>query len=204
MSSTLRIIQKCILAVCSCVVSAGLLFGGNAAASLARPLTLAEISKSAEIIADVTVQEVQSYWAAPAGVKAIWTRVTFLVSRSIKGNPAQSLVLNFLGGEIDGRGLAVPGTPKFAPGERYVLFCAGTDKALVCPVLGLDQGAMRVVHDNEDNVDRVFRCWGQPVNQNEKFETRVPAVAGVTTRDYLRSADTVDRFLERVRQAQTQ
>ena len=94
----------------------------------------------------------------------------------------------------------MPDVPQFSPGERYILFCAGPGKALVCPVLGLDQGAMRVVHDNESNVDRVFRHWGQPVNRNEKFETKVPVIAGATTRDYLRSADTVEQFLERVRQ----
>ena len=190
---------KGILAICNCAFLAGLPFAGSAVASLARTLSLAEITKSAEIIADVTVQNVQSYWAAPAGVKAIRTRVSFLVLQSIKGDPGRTFALDFLGGEIDGRGLRVPDLPQFSLGERYILFCAAPGKALVCPVLGLDQGAIRVVHDNENNVDRVFRHWGQPVNSNEKFETRVPLTTGTTTRDYLRSADTVGQFLERVR-----
>jgi len=186
------------------IAFAMLAFAGRSNASTARTLSFAELSKSAEIIADVTVQNVESYWATPAGVKAIRTKVTFTVNRAIKGNPGQSLALEFLGGQVGDRALAVPGLPRFSVGERFIIFSAGPDQALVCPVLGLDQGAMRVVHDTESNVDRVYRNWGQPVNENEPFETRVPVTAGVTTRDYLRSADTVERFTERVRQAVNQ
>lgn len=202
MVSTPRIVQRIrVFAVCVCAFLAGLIFTGRATASLARTMSLEQISKAAAIIAEVTVQSARPYWAAPAGTTVIRTRVSFLVLQSVKGNPGQSFTLDFLGGEIDGRGLQVPDVPQFSPGEHYILFCAGPGKALVCPVLGLTQGAMRVVHDNESGVDRVYRHWGQPVNGNEKFETRVPAVPGVTTRDYLRSADTVGQFLERVRQA---
>lgn len=196
--------SKKALALYGCILLASLGCACTSAAATARTLTLAELSASAEIIAEVTVQGAQSYWAAPGGAKAIRTRVTFVVNQAIKGSPGPSFALDFLGGTVDGRALQVPGVPRFSPGERYILFCAAPDKELVCPVLGLDQGAMRVVHDDQSNVDRVFRNWGQPVNANENFESRVPAVPGVTTRDYLRSADTVDRFLERVRQATAQ
>jgi hypothetical protein len=125
---------------CGCAFLAGLLFAGNAAASLARTLSFAEISKSAEIVADVTVQNAQSYWAAPAGVTAIRTHVSFLVLQSVKGNPDRSFTLDFLGGEVDGPGLQVPDVPQFLPWERYILFCAAPGKALVCPVLGLTGG----------------------------------------------------------------
>ena len=173
---------------------------GQAKAALARTLSLVEMGRSAEIIADVTVQNAQPYWAAPAGVKAIRTRVTFTVNQAIKGNPGSSLTLEFLGGQVGNQVLKVPGVPQFVNGERYILFSASPDRALVCPVLGLDQGALRVIHDDAGNVDRVFRSWGQPVNVSENFESRVPVAPGKTTREYLRSADTVDRFLERVRQ----
>src|SRR5690242_17355171 len=123
---------------------AGLGTAERAHASTARTLSLAEMSQSAEVVADVTVQSLQSYWAAPGGVKAIRTRVAFVVNQIIKGNPGKSLSLEFLGGQVGSQVLKVPGLPRFSPGERYILFFAGPDKALVCPVLGLDQGAMRV------------------------------------------------------------
>ncbi|HEY0789795.1 MAG TPA: hypothetical protein VGD78_01910, partial [Chthoniobacterales bacterium] len=78
------------------LASAGL--GRSTYASTARTLGLVEMAKAAEIIADVTVTNLQSYWAAPAGVKAIRTKVTFAVNQVVKGNPGQTLTLEFLGG----------------------------------------------------------------------------------------------------------
>jgi len=172
--------------------------------STALTLDLPEISQKAEIIADVTVQNLSSYWVSPAGVKSIRTRVNFTVNRMIKGTPSPTLSLEFLGGQVGDRGLKVPGVPQFAPGERYMIFSYAPDRAMVCPILGLDQGILRIVHDNESNVDRVFRHWGQPASEKQDFKSRIPAAQGITTREYLRSADTVDRFVERVRQSLNQ
>jgi hypothetical protein len=160
---------------------------------------LHEISRAAEVIADVTVQAVTPYWATPSGAEAFRTKVIFKVNRAVKGNPGPTLTLVFLGGEVGERALKIPGVPEFEVGGRYVLFSESPDKAVVCPLLGMDQGALRVVHDKESDADRVFRHWGQPVNASEPFESHKPVIAGITTRDYLRTADTVDRFLERVR-----
>ena len=167
-------------------------------------LDLPEISQKAEIIADVTVQNLTSYWASPVGVKSIRTRVNFTVNQMVKGTPSPTLSLEFLGGQVGDRGLKVPGVPRFAPGERYLIFSYAPDKAMVCPILGFDQGALRIVHDDESNVNRVFRHWGQPVSEQQDFKSRMPATQGITTREYLRSADTVDRFVERVRQSLNQ
>ncbi len=165
-----------------------------------RTLDLPQIAQQADVIVDATVQTVNSYWVAPAGVKSIRTRVNFTVNAMIKGPPTPSLSLEFLGGEVGDRGLRVPGVPKFAVGERYILFSNSPEKSMVSPVVGMEQGALRVVHDSESQVDRVYRYWGQPVSAQVDFKSRVPATAGATTRTDLRSADTVDQFAGRVRQ----
>ncbi len=185
---------------CVCI----LLASSSAFGSTALTLDLPELAQRAEIIADVTAQSLSSYWVSPAGAKSIRTRVNFTVNRMIKGTPAPTLSLEFLGGAVGNRGLKVAGIPQFAPNERYVIFSYAPDKTVICPILGLDQGALRVVHDNEGNVDRVFRFWGQPVSEQERFTSRMPAATGLTTRDYLRSADTVDRFIERIHQITNQ
>lgn len=160
--------------------------------------------QQAEIIADVTVQNVSSYWVSPAGQKSIRTRVNFTVNRMIKGNQAPTFSLEFLGGEVGDRALKVNGVPKFTPGERCVIFSYGPDKPMVCPILGLDQGVLRVVHDDQSNVDRVFRAWGQPVSVKEDFMSRIPVTNGTATRAYLRSAETIEEFGQRVRQSLNQ
>jgi hypothetical protein len=179
------------------------LFWSNTSAlcSSARPLDLPSLTSEAEVIADVTVQNTVSYWSAPAGVKSIHTRVNFTVNKIVKGTPPPTLSLEFLGGEVGNKVLKVPGVPQFVVGERYLIFSSGPDKAMVSPILGLDQGAMRIVHDDKNNVDRVYRHWGQPVSAQENFKLRMPVVKGAGTQTYLRSADTVDRFIERIRQS---
>jgi hypothetical protein len=166
--------------------------------SSAIPLSLRQITQSAAIIADATVQSINSYWATPSGAQTLRTKVTFTVNQALKGNPGSTFTLEFLGGTVGEQSLTVEGVPQFQPGERYIIFSESPDKAVVCPILGVDQGALRVIHDLESNVDRVFRHWGQPVNAQENFASRSPAVAGVTTRDYLRMAETVQQFLARV------
>jgi hypothetical protein len=166
--------------------------------STSRTLDLPEITQQADIIADVTVQNLSSYWSSPGGAKSIKTRVNFSVTRVLKGNATSTLSLEFLGGKVADRGLKVPGLPQFAIGERYILFSYGPEKAMISPIVGMDQGALRVIHDTESNSDRVYRHWGQPVSEQEDFKSRVPATAGVTTRPYLRSADSVDQFAQRL------
>jgi hypothetical protein len=166
-------------------------------ASSARTLDLPEIAHQAEVIADVTVQKLTSYWSTPGGVRSIHTRVDFSVNRVIKGSVASTISLEFLGGEVQNRGLKVPGVPQFSVGERFIIFSHAPGLPFVSPIVGLDQGSLRVVHDSESNVDRVFRHWGQPVSEQEDFKSRVP-VSPATDRNYLRSANTVDHFAERV------
>jgi len=79
-----------------------------------------------------------------------------------------------------------------------ILFSYGPDKSFVSPVIGFDQGALRVIKDQQNNVDRVYRWWGQPVNESQPFNSRVQVFAGTTTTEQLRAANSVEEFLQRV------
>lgn len=194
---TKRKTQK-VLAACVVAAAASLSLP-QAHGSSALPLSLRQIAQSAAIIADATVQSVNAFWATPSGAETLRTKVTFKVNQALKGDPGPTFTLEFLGGTVGEQSLTVEGVPQFQPGERYIIFSDFPDKAVVCPILGLDQGALRVVHDQESNVDRVFRHWGQPVSAQQDFSSRSPVIPGLTTRDYLRTADTVQQFLNRVR-----
>ena len=164
-----------------------------------KQLDLPELAQQAEIIADVTVTGIQCYWVSPAGAKAIHTRVTFsLNSAPLKGQVTSPFTLDFLGGTIGNHRMEVSGMPKLQVGDRLILFSYGPDKTFVSPVIGLDQGALRVIRDQKNNVDRVYRWWGQPVNESQPFNSRVPVSAGTTTAEQLPTANTVEAFLQRV------
>jgi hypothetical protein len=76
----LRITQNTMAVVWGFALLASVGVLRRADASTARTLSLTEMSQSAEIIADVTVQNVRSYWAAPGEVKAIRTKVAVTVN----------------------------------------------------------------------------------------------------------------------------
>jgi hypothetical protein len=169
----------------------------NNQATTVRQLDLSELAQQAEVIADVTVTGLQSYWASPAGGKAIHTRVTFsLNSAPLKGQVGSPFTLDFLGGTVGNRRMEVSGMPKPQVGDRVILFSYGPDKTFVSPVIGFDQGALRVIRDQQNNVDRVYRWWGQPVNESQPFNSRLPVSA--ETAEQLRAANSVDEFLQRV------
>ena len=166
----------------------------NSQATTVRQLDLPELAQQAEVIADVTVSGIESFWASPAGGKAIHTRVTFsLNSAPLKGQVTSPFTLDFLGGTIGNHRMEVSGMPKLQVGDRLILFSYGPDKTFVSPVIGFDQGALRVIRDQQNNVDRVYRWWGQPVNESQPFNSRVPVSAETTT-----AANTVPEFLQRV------
>jgi len=171
----------------------------NSQATTVKQLDLPELAQQAEIIADVTVAAVQSYWASPAGAKAIHTRVTFsLNSAPLKGQVTSPFTLDFLGGTVGNHRMEVSGMPKLQVGDRLILFSYGPDKTFVSPLIGLDQGALRVIRDQQNNVDRVYRWWGQPVNESQPFNSRAPVSAGATTAEQLSTANSVEEFLQRV------
>jgi hypothetical protein len=166
-----------------------------------RSLDLPEIVQQAEIIADVTVTNIEPYWASPVDVKAIRTKVTFALNRpALKGQVSSPFSLEFLGGTVGNRRIVVSGMPLLQIGQRVIIFSHGPDKAFVSPLIGMDQGILRVVHDDQNSIDRVYRWWGQAVNESKSFKERI-FVTGSTAQE---SANSVEEFLRQVRQIQGQ
>jgi len=168
-------------------------------ATTVRALDLPELVQRAEVIADVTVTATASFLVSPTGGKAIQTRVTFtLNSIPLKGQVTSPFTLNFLGGTVGTHRMEVSGMPKFQVGDRLILFSYGPDKTFVSPVIGFDQGALRVIRDQQNNVDRVYRWWGQPVNELQPFTLRAPASSESATAEQLPTANSVEEFMRRI------
>jgi hypothetical protein len=170
-----------------------------AQATTVRPLDLPELVQRAEVIADVTVTATVSYLVSPTGGKPIQTRVTFtLNSAPLKGQVTSPFTLNFLGGTVGTHRMEVSGMPKFQVGDRLILFSYGPDKTFVSPVIGFDQGALRVIRDQQNKVDRVYRWWGQPVNGSQPFTSRTPASSESATAEQLQTANSVEEFMRKI------
>jgi hypothetical protein len=139
-------------------------------ASTVHSFDLKQMSQQAQFIVEATVTQAQSYWASPAGVKAIRTKVTFSPNATpLKGHVPSPFTLDFSGGKVNGVALEVTGIPEFKPGDHLILFAYDPLQPYVCATVGLTQGVIRILKDQNDNTSRVYRYWGQPINENEPF-----------------------------------
>lgn len=111
-----------------------------AAASIARALSLDELSARAELVVLGRVTGQQARWTRDH--RRLVTRVTVAVEERWKGDaPAEITVLR-PGGELDGLGQEVLGEPRFETGERVVLFLV--ERGDFYRAVGMAQGAFRV------------------------------------------------------------
>jgi hypothetical protein len=164
--------------------------------TVVKPLELDEMIQLSDFIADVTVLKSESFKADPIVPTKIKTRVYFQVNQTIKGSPSATFHLDFPGGTVGQITRGVEGIPKFQTGQRLIVF-GRNDPHAFSPLVGMEQGALQVIHDDQSNVDRVYRWWGQPVNESEAFSSKKP-VSAQTEADYLRSAEAVQAFTQRV------
>jgi hypothetical protein len=171
----------------------------GAGATTVRPLDLPDLVNKAEVIADVTVTKTEPYVYYAQDGRSVHTRVTFKVnSQPIKGNVSSPLVLDFLGGSVGYLKMAVSGVPQLQVGQRLIIFSHASNDFYVSPFIGLDQGVLRVIHDETTGSDRVLRWWGQPVSENEPMALR-QVTAQRSETEAAQASERLEHFLERVR-----
>lgn len=131
------------------------MFASAAIASSVVPMSVATMADHAGQVITGDVVALRSYWIDEP--RRIETEVTFAGVTYLKGAPADAdgtFTLRVPGGTIGDLQMRIEGAPRFAAGETWLLFLLPTYKTF--PVVGIDQGAYRVVHD-ADGVDRVHR-----------------------------------------------
>jgi hypothetical protein len=130
----------------------------------------------------------------------IVTDVYFRIEKVLKGTPASTLILQFLGGQVGDLGFRVDGVPSFARGDRDVLF-AITAAPLVSPIVGMMHGRVRITADaaTRQDIVRVFdgtllrdvRVLGSTANQrtqNERPAMTLSAFESAVTSEVARQA----------------
>jgi hypothetical protein len=88
--------------------------------------------------------------------------VTFDVERVIKGRLGLVTELTFLGGTVGNLRMEVVDMPRFARGDRDLLFVSSLVNA-ASPLVGFAHGRLRLEHDPVDGLDRVRTHDGRPI-----------------------------------------
>jgi hypothetical protein len=154
------------------------LFSTAAVATTVLEQTFPDLVHQAEVVAVGTVTGIQEQWDATR--QAPITKVTFTNLTVLKGEPGtESLTLEFLGGHFpDGRAFVVSGVPRFAIGEKTVVFSAGNQRDF-CPLVGIWQGLLRVTFDPHRGEEVVKDNFQVPILglQGDKFLKLTPEVS---------------------------
>jgi hypothetical protein len=133
-----------------------------AKASLIVPRSIEDMAHDAHFIFAGTVSGVSSQWNSQHTM--IVTKVGFQDISAVKGTARDHVELVVAGGKVGEDEEAREGQPSFAPGTRFILFCAsdtdlGSERNYYIPILGLYDGSfsvgssfrtgLKVVHDSE-------------------------------------------------------
>lgn len=159
-----RIAVMCALALC-CALPAH--------ATTYLPVTFDELVTKADVIFVGQVVDVRPYALETRDGEIIKTRVTFSVSDPLYGTSSLVEVVDFLGGELNGVGMAVADMPTFAVGDRRVMFMRR--ERSINPIVGFTQGLLRVTRD-VNGVDRISTLDGAALSTTESIGTRASGV----------------------------
>ncbi len=135
--------------------------GARVRASSVVPMAVSEMADHAAAVVMGRVVSIEPRWAE--NPRRIESTITFEQVEYLKGtvdDDAATLSLVVPGGEIDGVQMRIGCAPTFEVGGQYLLFVLPQYKTH--PVVGLWQGAFRVVED-EAGVARVFDAGGRGV-----------------------------------------
>ncbi len=144
------------------------------------PRDLDQLVQRADTVFKGEVIAKQARWAGDTPeTRHIATRVTFRVRETYKGNAVPVATLEFAGGTVDGKTLAVPGVPQFSVGQVAVLFVVGQGRQF-CPLVGIAQGRFHVVKDAATGTERILTDDGGPLVSTAEIgqvdETGAPRV----------------------------
>ncbi len=97
----------------------------------------------------------------PVHPKMVWTTARFIGVSTMRVNvpgtaPTDgTLALHFLGGSVGNLHMLVCDMPRFKAGERYVLFLVNDGVRYLTPLVGGDQGMLKVLHDPATGTDHI-------------------------------------------------
>ena len=143
------------------------------------PPTFDELVVRAELIFQGSVTNVRSQWVGEGADRHITSYITFKVEDALKGAPGTSYTIQMLGGTVDSETMEVSDSPKFAVGDRDILFVEQNGRQFV-PLVGIMHGRFRVQREAKTGRDIVATNDGVGLSNPEEL--------GKTANPFLRNA----------------
>jgi hypothetical protein len=132
------------------------------------PPTFDDLVGKAELIFQGAVTNVRSQWVGEGAQRHIASYVTFQVEDALKGSPGASYTIQMLGGTVDGETMEVADSPKFAVGDRDILFVERNGQQFI-PLVGIMHGRFRVQRDAQTGREIVATSEGNRLTDPERL-----------------------------------
>jgi len=116
----------------------GVFAGG---ATVVPRLSLEEMVVRSEVIVSGRVTRTWAAWDSRH--QLIWTHNEMLVEDTVKGRSTDKVVVSEPGGEVDGLGMQIAGTPRYALGERVMVFLERMPNGYL-RTMGMGQGKLSI------------------------------------------------------------
>ena len=178
-----------------------------AVVSVARATTViapdfASLVSGADFVVRAVVKSVTSeYRTTPQG-KAIFTKVELHVLESITGTPPQPLVLQLLGGTVDGVTMHVDGAPLFHVGDEDILFVQNNGHQFY-PLVGIMHGKYPVKRDPRTGAAYVARSNGVPLYDEKDVKQEMGSAATAQAQHAGQQPLTPETFATKIRASQS-
>ena len=142
----------------------------TATATTVKPMTIEQLTEEASTVVEGQAAESWSTWNAQHSLIYTFTRIR--VTKSLKGQSADTVLLKQLGGTANGYTQHVAGVNAMKPGDTSVLFLrpsGANDGTMV--IVGLMQGNFRIARE---------AATGSTVVNNGVDDVHQPSSSGVT------------------------
>jgi len=158
-----------------------------AGASTFLAISRGELVAQSDAIVQGTVVKVNSFWSESGRV--IVSEAMIQVEEKIRGNAPSVVIVRTYGGEVGDIRVDAPGFPKFATGERVLVFL--TNAGATAEVTAYSQGQYRIMRDKA-GVEMAVPAIGQNVRLLNRDGSVAPAPKAMrldTFKQMLRNAD---------------
>ena len=155
--------------------------------------------KGADYVVRAVVKSVTcEYRTTPRG-QAIFTKVELQVLETIIGTPPSPLVLELLGGTVDGVTLRVDGTPPFHVGDEDILFVQNNGHQFY-PLVGIMNGKYPVKRD-ASGAAIVTRSNGSPLYDEHDVKPQLTPDGAASAQPAGRQPLSPEAFSGKIRQS---
>lgn len=155
----------------------------------------------ADYVVRAVVKSVTSeYRTTPKG-QAIFTKVELQVLETITGTPPSPLVLQLLGGTVDGMTMQVEGVPQFKVGDEDILFVQNNGRQFY-PLVGIMNGKYPVKRDAATGAAYVARSNGVPLYDANDVKQEMGSAATAQAQHAGQTPLTPEAFAARIRATQ--